>query len=754
MSRKGKSKDLRSTVDSGYETRAIWERSPSPVEDWGSDADRDFDLEIVGEEVGYNGEIKCARYEVAWKDWKRRDGSSTTWEGFDTTSQTLPTAAWEAKRISALPDTPDIELWGTTDIANTATRERKQGYQEASEKERAKFAKDFDSMRQRMEDLLADNQKRYPQYFPPSATRPQVKTHALPSRTSLNTEAGPSRTHINAEAAGSSRNRTSTVSSPVATSSRAPVASSSRPPARTTLASPILPLPPHPPRRASPAASVSSVESVQFLGYNHKPALSKPIPAPRGVKRRASSSPSPRPSPSSRTLPHAPHQSSSASGPTVLPRRPLKRKADDIPARICGCGTLLPPPDVYRASACDACRSSLATKRVKDSAGTSGARGGSIHSETTSRNLEKTRDSRILVPSPHSLPGSMRKGKARETPKSLRLQTETAWAAAAHASAPDEGGAVGVSFVNDIDDEELPSTLHGDGWEFEYMEAAYYLPEILESLPTLHLTRPGARNSLNPLTENGRLVYCDCEPGTDCVDVARCGCQEDESEYAYTDGLFNFKYESYRVVIECNPFCACSMACPNRITQRPRKIPIEVFKTAQCGWGARAPLDVERGRVLGVYTGKLIPRAQALELKHELKEYCFDLDYQDGGQDGDLPNEESFSVDALRYGNWTRFINHSCAPNLRVQPVVYNTAPEQNVAFLAFIATQFIPARTEFTFDYDPKAQRAFVEAEEATGKGKRRSSAGLPSSRGTDVDGVVGCKCGAERCRGVVWMR
>ncbi|KAJ7771998.1 hypothetical protein DFH07DRAFT_734331, partial [Mycena maculata] len=171
--------------------------------------------------------------------------------------------------------------------------------------------------------------------------------------------------------------------------------------------------------------------------------------------------------------------------------------------------------------------------------------------------------------------------------------------------------------------------------------------------------------------------------------------------------------------------CACSMACPNRITQRPRK-----FKTAQCRWGVRAPVDVERGRVLGMYTGYVFLIVVAISLTHRLKEYCFDLDYQDGRQDGDMPNEGSFSVDALRYGNWTRFINHSCAPNLRVQPVVYNIAPEQNVAFLAFIAIQFIPARTEFTYDYDPKAQRAFVEAEEATGKGKQHSSAGLPRGR------------------------
>ena len=52
--------------------------------------------------------------------------------------------------------------------------------------------------------------------------------------------------------------------------------------------------------------------------------------------------------------------------------------------------------------------------------------------------------------------------------------------------------------------------------------------------------------------------------------------------------------------------CSCDSSCPNRVAQQPRQFPIEIFKTKNCGWGARATVAIERGRVLGVYTGYAI----------------------------------------------------------------------------------------------------------------------------------------------------
>jgi len=74
-------------------------------------------------------------------------------------------------------------------------------------------------------------------------------------------------------------------------------------------------------------------------------------------------------------------------------------------------------------------------------------------------------------------------------------------------------------------------------------------------------------------------------------------------------------------VIECNKvwsllrhhnalkllqFCTCGPTCGNRVAQRPRDIPIEIFKTRRCGWGARCTIGIPRGKVLGIYTGSVL----------------------------------------------------------------------------------------------------------------------------------------------------
>lgn len=52
-----------------------------------------------------------------------------------------------------------------------------------------------------------------------------------------------------------------------------------------------------------------------------------------------------------------------------------------------------------------------------------------------------------------------------------------------------------------------------------------------------------------------------------------------------------------------NQVCRCGPNCNNRIAQRPRDVPLEIFKTEGKGWGVRASVDVVRGKVLGMYSG-------------------------------------------------------------------------------------------------------------------------------------------------------
>src|SRR6202022_2800187 len=83
--------------------------------------------------------------------------------------------------------------------------------------------------------------------------------------------------------------------------------------------------------------------------------------------------------------------------------------------------------------------------------------------------------------------------------------------------------------------------------------------------------------------------------------------------------------------------------------------------------------------------------------------YLFDLDFfrenEDMGSPG--PASSKFCVDAMRYGNVSRFFNHSCNPNVAIYTVVRNG--DNRVYDLAIFAIRKIKPFEELCFDYKQK---------------------------------------------------
>ncbi|KAJ7143773.1 hypothetical protein C8R44DRAFT_758863 [Mycena epipterygia] len=279
-----------------------------------------------------------------------------------------------------------------------------------------------------------------------------------------------------------------------------------------------------------------------------------------------------------------------------------------------------------------------------------------------------------------------------------------------------EAGAAGLEFVNEIDDEEVPP---GIGVLFPYVERSY-LFDI-------------------GIAETSSLVGCQCDDMVGCDDAGECSCQAElEDGPIYTpQGLFAFNTESE--IVECNSYCACPPKCANRVAQFPRRLPVQIFKTEKRGWGARMPVDLVRGRIVGLYTGLLIRREEADKLSGSRASYCFDLDINE--EPDEDPPENSYSVDAYGCGNWTRFINHSCSPNLQIISVVYDTMPGDNMPYLALVATENIPAYTELTFDYNPAHQTEW-ELKRYREKTRSKKNKSKKQTR---------CLCGTSKCRG--WL-
>ncbi|PPQ69245.1 hypothetical protein CVT26_003657 [Gymnopilus dilepis] len=669
-----------------------WRASPTPVETFGDvEMDREWSCQIIGEELDKDEKTLSVR----WDNWQRADGTNTTWETDDTTVDlSVWKKAQKKHRRNLANQTIEIDVHTTTDVHNTRTYLRSQAYQEKLDRVRREPQPDYFAD---MAKLLAKRQ---------GDVQPNViQRHAIYQGSSSSPLA------LRSNQRASTRQQT-----------ELSIASS------TTLA------------RASSTVSIASVSSVTATSISkaHLASLSQnssstslptvpSIPALDKGKGKEVAIPE-YPEPYSIDVPQPPSTAPSAKAKGK--RRAPPSEAEDSDFSM---------SSVHAISAQHPTASSSAKKK----------RTRVIRSES-SENVAM-----LQSPSPPSPP--IRIGPPRRTPSTPNTSTgdispahklrqlQQAWSAVAK-----RNGAAPIYFVNEIDDSipELDPS-------FRYLESTYIFS------PTVQ--KPDA----------GFLTSCSCK---DCRQAKTCDCQivselrneADVPFFAYThSGLYAFNLPRLGVeVVECNQMCSCTN-CDNRVSQIPRDVPVEVFKTRHCGWGVRPTINVQRGKVLGIYTGFVhasclvrlsrrtrLPfdskiyrtREEAESIPIELSGYRFDLDGDEA--EGIEVTHPLYTVDSRLHGNWTRFINHSCSPNLEIYLVVHDTPPQCGLPYIAFVASHDIPARTEFTFDYDPKTLQKLAEVRaKAKGRKKGRNAMVMPE----EMEGGQPCSCGSVQCRGFI---
>lgn len=70
------------------------------------------------------------------------------------------------------------------------------------------------------------------------------------------------------------------------------------------------------------------------------------------------------------------------------------------------------------------------------------------------------------------------------------------------------------------------------------------------------------------------------------------------------------------------------MNCLNRVVQHPLSLKLQVFKTANRGWGLRCLNDVPKGQFICIYAGHLLTEQKANEGgQNHGDEYFAELDY-------------------------------------------------------------------------------------------------------------------------------
>ncbi|EHK26949.1 uncharacterized protein TRIVIDRAFT_217556 [Trichoderma virens Gv29-8] len=206
-------------------------------------------------------------------------------------------------------------------------------------------------------------------------------------------------------------------------------------------------------------------------------------------------------------------------------------------------------------------------------------------------------------------------------------------------------------------------------------------------------------------------------------------------------GLLRSKMlNSKEPLYECHAGCSCSKDCPNRVVERGRTIPLQIFRTDDRGWGVRTQVAIKKGQFVDRYLGEIITSAEAdrrraaSAISKRKDVYLFALDkFTDPESLDPRLKGPPLEVDGEFLSGPTRFINHSCEPNLRIFARVGDHA-DKHIHDLALFAIRDIPRGEELTFDY----------VDGVTEDGGEMGSA--------NPGDMSKCLCGSRKCRGYLW--
>ncbi|CAK9171388.1 unnamed protein product [Ilex paraguariensis] len=110
--------------------------------------------------------------------------------------------------------------------------------------------------------------------------------------------------------------------------------------------------------------------------------------------------------------------------------------------------------------------------------------------------------------------------------------------------------------------------------------------------------------------------------------------------------------------ISCSKACHCSELCANRPFRKEKKI--RIVKTELCGWGVEAAESIKKGDFVTEYIGEVIDDAMC-------EQRLWDMKYKGVKNFYMCEIRKDFTIDATFKGNSSRFLNHSCYPNCKLE---------------------------------------------------------------------------------------
>lgn len=224
----------------------------------------------------------------------------------------------------------------------------------------------------------------------------------------------------------------------------------------------------------------------------------------------------------------------------------------------------------------------------------------------------------------------------------------------------------------------------------------------------------------------------------------RCNCIVECNKMPYNENG-TLLLDAREKIYECNPACRCACRCRFSVVSRGRNLKLSIFKTPDGrGYGLRTDQRIPKGKYVVSYIGEVITAATAnsrdKSQEHQMCTYMFDLDFND-------VEEIQYSVDARFKGNLSRFINHSCEPNLQINPC-WSDIQDPNLPTIAFFSARVIQAGEELTIDYNASLQENYDQLLQDVGL--QCEIAEKIIQEDTQKFSVF-CKCQAKTCRGMV---
>lgn len=155
--------------------------------------------------------------------------------------------------------------------------------------------------------------------------------------------------------------------------------------------------------------------------------------------------------------------------------------------------------------------------------------------------------------------------------------------------------------------------------------------------------------------------------------------------------------------------CPCGNECQNMTIQKNKVAPLARIETQNKGIGIKAKEFIANGTYIMEYLGEIVNEKDY----EERTKTCRKGDDHFYG----VNLENGLYIDARRFGNESRFINHSCNPNCEMQKWCVN-----GISRIALFAIKDIRAGEEISYDYNFFPYKA-----------KQK------------------CKCGEDNCRGFI---